>query len=356
MKYYFCLLLCFTACFSKAKNKGGELTLFAANNPKIQYTGRIDFTNPLLPRFWSPAALIQAKFKGTSCEVILNDQEIYGKEHNYIEIVIDNNKPDRLQLTGKVNVIKAAEHLSNGVHTITICKNTESGIGYVEFSGIRCEALLTAPSKPNRKVEYIGDSITCGSSMDMSVIKCDAGKWYDQHNAYMSYGAVTSRALNAQYVLSSVSGIGLIHSCCSMDVTMPKAFDKINMRADSGKWTFSRYQPDVVTVCLGQNDGIQDSTAYCSAYVKFIGDIRKQYPKANIVCLSSPMADENLNPVLQKYITSINSYVNKAGDSKVSHYFFSKRYFHGCGTHPDMAEHLEMAAELTAYLKKLKNW
>ncbi|NCD69593.1 SGNH/GDSL hydrolase family protein [Mucilaginibacter agri] len=356
MKYYLCLLFCLTVYFSQAKHNPAKLTLFAANNPKIQYTGRIDFADPLKPRFWSPAVYILAKFKGSSCEVILNDEVRYGKLHNYIEIAIDNNKPYRLQITGKVNVIKAAEHLSGGEHTITICKNTESGIGYVEFAGIRCVELLTLPAKPARKIEYIGDSITCGSSMDQSAIKCDSGQWYDQHNAFMSYGAVTARALNAQYVLSSVSGIGLIHSCCSMGVTMPQVFDKVDMRADSGKWNFGLYKPDVVTVCLGQNDGVQDSTDYCSAYVKFIGDIRKQYPKANIVCLSSPMADETLSPVLKKYITAINNYVNKAGDAKVSHYFFSKRYFHGCGTHPDMAEHREMAAELTAYIKKLKNW
>ena len=68
------------------------------------------------------------------------------------------------------------------------------------------------------------------------------------------------------------------------------------------------------------------------------------------------MGDSTLTPVLKKYITAINEHVNQAGDKKVTHYFFSKRYFHGCGTHPDMAEHKEMAEELTAYLKQLKNW
>ncbi|SFS74333.1 SGNH/GDSL hydrolase family protein [Mucilaginibacter polytrichastri] len=359
MKHYLCLLLCLAVCFTQAKSKTNvksNLVVFAANNPKIQYTGRIDFTNPLKPRFWSPAVYVQARFKGTSCTIMLNDEVLYGTTHNYIEVVIDNQKPVRLQTNGKTNVIKAAENLPYGVHTITICKDTESGIGYLEFTGIKCAELLSLPAKPSRKIEYIGDSITCGSSMDMTAIACGKGTWYDQHNAYMSYGPLTSRALNAQYVLSSVSGIGLIHSCCDMKIQMPQVFDKINMRTDSIKWNFTQYQPDVVTVCLGQNDGIQDSTAYCSAYVKFIGDIRMHYPKADIVCLTSPMGDSTLTPVLKKYITSINNYVNHAGDEKVTHYFFSKRYFHGCGTHPDMAEHREIAEELTVYLKQLKNW
>jgi lysophospholipase L1-like esterase len=357
MKLYICLLLGLVTGLTPAKGKSDtELPIFKANNPLIQYTGRIDITDPFKPRFWSPAVYVQARFKGTSCTIMLNDEVLYGATHNYIEIVIDNQKPVRLQTTGKTNVIKAGENLSGGVHTITICKDTESGIGYLEFTGIQCAELLPLPAKPKRKIEYIGDSITCGSSLDMTVVACGKGTWYDQHNAYMSYGPLTSRALNAQYQVSSVSGIGLIHSCCDMKIQMPQVFDKVNMRSDTITWDFSKYQPDVVTVCLGQNDGVQDSTAFCSAYVKFLGDLRAHYPKADIVCLTSPMADATLTPVLKKYITAINKYVNKAGDKKVTHYFFSKRYFHGCGTHPDMAEHQEIAHELTAYLKQLKNW
>lgn len=359
MKYYICIILCISFSWSQGKNKShkiAEPTTFKANNPNIQYTGRVDFTNPLQPRFWSPAVYVQARFRGTSCEITLNDEVLYGTTHNYIEIAIDNRPPVRIQTTGKTNVIKAAEGLPNGVHTITICKDTESGIGYLEFTGIKCQQLLPMPAKPARKIEYIGDSITCGSSADLSDKPCGTGQWYDQHNAYMSYGAVTSRNLNAQYQLTSVSGIGLIHSCCNMAIQMPQVFDKVNLRTDSIPWDFSRYQPDVVTICLGQNDGVQDSTAFCSAYVKFIGNLRSHYPKANIVCLTSPMADSILTPVLKKYITAINNHVTNAGDAKVSHYFFKKRYYHGCGTHPDLAEHREIAAELTAYVKQLKHW
>ncbi|MEZ4931043.1 MAG: hypothetical protein R2788_02790 [Saprospiraceae bacterium] len=48
-----------------------------------------------------------------------------------------------------------------------------------------------------------------------------------------------------------------------MDVVMPPVFDNVDMRYDSIEWDFSKYQPDVLTICLGQNDGVQDSTAFC---------------------------------------------------------------------------------------------
>ena len=135
------------------------------DNSLIQYTGRIEMENVSLPRFWSPGVYVKAKFNGDLCEVFLNDEVLYGNSHNYIEVIIDNMEPVRLQTKWKNNKIKI-EGLSNSNHIITICKNTESGIGYLEFAGINCKKLLSLPPKPVRKIEFIGNSITCGSGMD----------------------------------------------------------------------------------------------------------------------------------------------------------------------------------------------
>lgn len=341
---------------SSAAERRKALTFFKADNPYIQYTGRIDFSNPLLPRFWSPGVYIKAKFKGQVCEIVLNDEEPGGNNHNYIEIVIDNKKPFRIQTKGKTNTIKAAGGLSNGEHTITICKNTESGIGYIEFAGLRCKGLYILEDMPLRKIEFIGNSITCGSGSDLSKIPCDKGQWYDQQNAYYSYGAVAARSLKAQWQLSAVSGIGLIHSCCNMNITMPQVFDKVNMRSNAIKWNFKKYDPQVVTVCLGQNDGLQDSIKFCKAYVQFLKDIRKHYANADIVCLTSPMADAALRGMMKNYLTGVVNYMNAKGDNKITKYFFSRQYNHGCGGHPDLKEHQQIAKELSAYIRNLKGW
>ena len=34
----------------------------------------------------------------------------------------------------------------------------------------------------------------------------------------------------------------------------------------------------------------------------------------------------------------------------------TKKYFHGCDTHPDMEEQQQMAMELSVYIKQLMNW
>jgi Carbohydrate esterase 2 N-terminal/GDSL-like Lipase/Acylhydrolase family len=324
---------------------------FNAANPLIQYTGRMEASNSSLPRMWSPGVYITLKFTGTEITAIINDQELWNKNHNYLEIVVDNEKK-RIQTRYKTNYISISK-LSNGAHTLTICKNTESNIGYIEFAGVYCNNLFPPAAKPLRKIEFIGNSITCGASADMSEIPCGKGVWHDQHNAYLAYGPVTARALKAQWHLSSVSGIGLIHSCCNMNIVMPPVFDKIDMRGDSLLWDFKKYQPDVLTVCLGQNDGIQDSATFCKAYIDFIKQLRSYYPATHIVLLTSPMASEALKAVLKNQINAVVSSFHKKGDKRISKYFFGRSYNGGCDWHPSVEEQQLIANELTAYLKKI---
>lgn len=355
-KIYFILSLLITVSTSFAAKK--NVTFYSADNPKIQYIGRVDFSNPLKPKMWASGAYVVIKFNGTFCELEINDEVIYGNVHNYLEIKVDSRPSYRVQLKNKENKITLAKDLPKGEHSIIICKNTEFENGYLEIVGFRCEKLLNPPAKQKRKMEFIGDSITCGFGSDESEIKCGDknSQWYDQHNAFSAYGPITARSLNAQYHLSSVSGIGLIHSCCDKKILMPQVFDKINMAKNELIWDFTRYQPDVVTVCLGQNDGVQDSTAFCSAYVKFAQTLRGYYPKAKLVFLTSPMADKTLKAALVKYLTAVERTLTKQGEKNIGTYFFKKQSTKGCGSHPSLAEQKEIAIELTAYLKQTMKW
>jgi len=332
------------------------LSFYPADHAFIQYMGRIDFSNPRLPRFWQPAVMVSFRFKGTDAEIILNDEQLWGGNQNYVELVVDGNAV-RLQTKGKKDTLSVKPFLKSGnVHEVTLCKNTEANIGYLELAGIRCGQLLKPAGQPKRKIECIGNSITCGASSDLSGIPCGKGKWQDQHNAWLSYGAVTARTLNAQVHLSSVSGIGLMHSCCNLDIIMPRVFDKISMRNDTIQWNFSRYQPDIVTVCLGQNDGVQDSTLFCNNYISFLKTLRGYYPKAKILLLSSPMADARLREFLRSSLKSVLRTMQDNGEKKIRMHVFERSYTGGCDYHPSVAEHALIAKELSAVVRRWMKW
>lgn len=355
MNKFLCLLgliLLFVSAGAKASK------FYEANHPFVQYTGRFDFSNSLKPKAWASGAYVQIKFSGSSCSLKINDEMLWGKVLNYLEIKVDDQPAYRIRLTGKENELVLAKDLPQGEHTVLICKNSEAENGYIEFVGFTCEKLLNPDEKPAKKIEFIGDSITCGAGSDESEVKCETpgASWHDQHNAYFAYGPTTARSLNAQWHLSSVSGIGLMHSCCDKKIVMPQVFDKVSLAKDAIAWDFKRYQPDVVTVCLGQNDGVQDSVKFTTAYISFVKKLRGYYPKAKLVLLSSPMANEKLKAALVKYINAVTNSLRKEGEQNIGSYFFAKQSRSGCGSHPSLAEHKQIAAELTAYLQKEMKW
>ena len=334
---------------------GADSTNYPASHPYIKYTGRVDTSNPVGPVFWAPGVYINVSFEGTYCILKINDEVKYGQSHNYIIVQVDDNKPYRLQLKEKENSIVLAQDLRKGKHRVVICKSTEAEIGYLQPVAFITQKLIPSIKKPRRKIEFIGDSITCGMGNDESSHACGKGQWYDQNNAWMAYGPLTARTVNAQWQLSSISGIGLMHSCCNKTTVMPPLFKKLSLSADSIDWNFKLYQPDLVTVCLGQNDGIQDSASFCHAYIDFMQSLRGYYPKATLVMLTSPMAGKELNSTLQRYLLSVEKILRKA-DKKIDHYFFQQQYVNGCSSHPSGEDHKNISRELTAFVKQKMRW
>lgn len=343
-----------TIFFNQAN--AADLKYYDPTDSRIRYMGRIDFANPQLPRFWQPGVTVSFRFKGEEALIYLQDEQLWGSNQNYIELVVDGREI-RMQTKGRRDTISVKAWLSHAeIHTVILCKNTEANIGYLEFAGIRCASLVKPAKAPKRRIECIGNSITCGASADLSGIPCGKGKWQDQHNAWLSYGSVMSRNLNANVHLSSVSGIGLIRSCCNMDILMPQVYDKVSMRNDTVQWNFSKYQPDLVTICLGQNDGIQDSARFVSNYILFVKRIRAYYPKAKILLLSSPMADLRLREFHRSSLKAVVGQQTGEGERKIRFHVFEKSYIGGCDYHPSVEEHAQIAAELVPVIQSFMKW
>ena len=140
------------------REQPSQLSLFAPDNQYIQHTGRIDFTNPKRPRLSGAGTYFQVKFKGSTCDILLEDQNLYNN-HNYLSIAIDGICIGRIKVSKDKTIYQIARNLTDSDHNLLVCKATESQIGYVEFLGILCNEILPLEKKKKRKIEFIGNKI-----------------------------------------------------------------------------------------------------------------------------------------------------------------------------------------------------
>lgn len=360
-------------CVSQLYGCGGlqkqpeQVSLYTPDNPLIQYTGRIDFQNPAGPKLVGAGACIRAKFTGSRCKILLEDQNL-DNNHGYISVVIDGKYQGRIKISKEKTQYELAKNLEEKEHMLFVCKATEAQNGAIEFKGLFCSKLLPLEKNRIRTIEFIGDSITCGMGLDMSEVPCDSAQWYDQHNAYLAYGPLVCRQLDADWLLSSVSGIGVTRNWNSPGPTMPQVYEYTYLNADSALlWDPQNFMPDVISICLGTNDfsdgdgsynrGELDSVQFVADYIRFVKRIRNRYPHSQICVLSSPMLSGQKSEQLQKNLSSVLQHIRDVENDNMVHLFiFPRVSASGCSGHPDEREHRRMAEELLPFYKKVMDW
>lgn len=340
-----------SGCKGPALDSDSHNNSFKANHPNIFYSGRHVADSSGHVKTWQPGQFFKIKFKGKKCEIIILDEVKYGSHHNYLHLVLNGNEK-RIQLKTKRDTILVDSGLNDSEHELIVYKATEAYIGYIELESILCDSLLLQEPFSGPRIEFIGNSITCGTGSDPSAIPCGQAQWHDQHNSYSSYPSIITRALGADSQLSCVSGIGLMHSCCNMEILMPTVYHSSNMLEGSPTWNFNQFTPDIISICLGQNDGIQEEQAFVSNYKSFIKDLHEIHPDAKIILLSSPMADPALRTFQRKVLTKIASESGTEIQMDIPIHIFEKSYVAGCDYHPDLQDHQQIAAEL---LPKFQN-
>ena len=336
-------------------------SLIDADDPFIQYIGRFDFTNPKKVVYDWAGVYIIAKFEGTSCSIRLEDHK------NEYAIIVDDYAP-RLLKTNKDTVYEVATGLKESVpHTIMIQKRTEPLVGIGIFSGFildKGKKLLSPPKRPERRIEFIGNSITSGYGVE--------GKNHDCHfsveteNACMSYAAITSRALNADYSLVSYSGRGVVRNYGDKNKTsinpMPSLYDRTCFFDSTKHWKFNEWIPQVVVINLGTNDfstkPFPDKRVFQSAYNKLINRVRTLYPMVTIFCICGPMIEE---PCLSEIKEVVEQQQMVEGRDKDVFFIEIKRSIMndsdwGCDWHPNIKGSVKSANIIVPYIKLVMNW
>jgi len=129
-----------------------------ANHPDIQYFGRWDMIDPLHPKHSWPGVSLRIKFTGTQIGVRLED------DVNYYNVTIDGEfyRVFHGNQSGESDYT-LADGLKDTLHTLLFSKRNTSFDQIFSFSGFLLDdgrELLTPPPKPDRKIEFLGDSFT----------------------------------------------------------------------------------------------------------------------------------------------------------------------------------------------------
>jgi lysophospholipase L1-like esterase len=303
-------------------------------------------------------------FTGSKCIVYASLDNV--SAHSYLQYELDGAYQKRIRLNGNLSQPLVIDADDNGKHTVWIYKATEAHTGPVLIQKITGKNLHALESSDAALIEFIGNSITCGAASDTSEMPCGKGDYQDQHNAYYSYGPRVARALHVNFILSSVSGIGIYRNWNSDGPAMPSVYEKEDFQLKSTElWNFKKYSPKIVSIALGTNDfshgdGIHprlpfDSAAFVKNYVSFVQTVKSKYPKAKIALLSSPMVHGDDRTLLQNCLHAVKKQIDALypADHPVALYFFLPMQAHGCSGHPSVEEHGVLAGELVPFFKNL---
>lgn len=253
--------------------------------------------------------------------------------------------------------------------TIRIMKMSEAAFGKMGIICIKTDGIIT-PTKPKAKrIEFIGDSITCGYGIE--------GVWNKdtfntkQENPWIAYAASTARTLDMDFNLISWSGIGIVSSWVEPDIDeplncwlMPELYDytdkglenTLGITNDYLKevWDNKLFPPNFIVLNLGTNDSsytrninyrIKD---FGIRYLSFLRKIRSKNPESFIICTLGEMGNE-LFPEIELRVLEIN-------DNKIIAFPFDLQLESdgiGADWHPNRVTHNKMTEKLVKLINDL---
>ena len=331
--------------------------------------------------FWSAlsATGLAFSFSGRKLEITFVGDEasaVPDNKANYarVAVYVNNERTSDILIDSAektVSVIDCDTPVNSDVKIIKLSECAMSCVG-IKALCADDEAVITPAAVSDRRIEIIGDSITCGYGVD------DEDPLHHFFTATedvtRAYAYKTAQNLGAELDLFSTSGYGIISGYTEGDripeQTIPQYYESFGFsyssfankdKPHSLKWDFSRFVPDIIVINLGTNDDsyCQDDESrqalYTTEYTKFLHKVRSLNPTAYILCTVGIMG-QRIFPALQK---GVDAYKTESGDEKISTLLFDCQIPEDglvADYHPTETTHNKAAAKLTGEIKRIMNW
>lgn len=256
--------------------------------------------------------------------------------------------------------------------TIRILKVSECSSSLAAIEAIQTDegGTISATAPRQLKIEFIGDSITCGYGVD----DLNSGHHFATatEDGTKTYAYKTAAALNADFSFVSVSGSGIISSYTGNGTRntaslVPTFYDKLGFTwgnkifgksPASIEWEFASFQPDIVVINLGTNDSSYTQglagrvTEFTDAYKTFIYDVRAKNPAAQIICSLGIMGQDLCTAVEN----AVKTYIGETDDEKVSTLRYAQHSMSdgiAADWHPSEKTHAKAATKLVDKIHSL---
>lgn len=350
---------------------------FKANEDKVRILGRTKVVGDIRYINYSCSG-IEFEFTGTSVSAVLcSDRSRWDEIYKaWVAVFIDDESvpSKRFPLESDERIYKLYESSTSRKVKIRLMKVSEAAFAKVGIKEIIAEGEteITPTYSKERRIEFIGDSITCGYGIE--------GVWNTdvfnttQENPWEAYAAKTSRYFDADFNLVSWSGIGIISSWTDQDEPntrewlMPalykytdSAMDKSIGKTEYEIWDNCKFEPHLIVINLGTNDqsytkGIKDRMDhFTEGYCRFLKQVRELNPNSEILCTLGVMGQE-LCPAVEK---AVNNFKSSTNDSKIHTLFFQvQQESDGIGAdwHPSLITQNKMTKKLIGRIEEIMGW
>lgn len=321
------------------------------------------------------ASGIEFTFKGTHASIdVKGDGSAFGSADSQARFAVYVNGERKLDEMVD-NFEKSYEIFSSDSPedvTVSVIKLSESANSTFGISSINVTSengISPTPAK-DLKIEFIGDSITCGYGVD------DEDR--DHHfstkteDATKTYAYKTAAALDADYSFVSYSGHGIVSGYSSngekvAEQIVPPVYEQFaktygssaGLFDETTPWDFSAFVPDYIVINLGTNDisyvtDKERREEFISGYADFIKQVRNCNPDSHIVCALGTMG-ASLNSSVKK---AVERYTEESGDTNVTYLAFAQQSDKdglAADWHPTEKTHEKAAERLVEHINSLIN-
>lgn len=289
----------------------------------------------------------------------------------WVSIFLDENDiPDRRFEVSRPKdthlIFQSEVEETHRIRIVKITENLKTGLG---IDGFFAEGGFLPPENKSgrRRIEFIGDSITCGFGNETK--EKDRLYYSDEENGWLSHAAIAARRLDMDWNMICVSGI-----CLGRRDAIPMPYDMNELYPYTDRiledrlgeetyqiWDFVGNASDYVVLNLGTNDanGItgalipeKEEEKFRREYYDFLEMLRKRNgPAANIICALGSMDYYLYHPIEE----IVAEYKMRTGDERISCFRYPRIDALdpvGACSHPYVLTHQKMADALVEYIRK----